>query len=160
MSEPIDAEKPKRRGNPRMQRGAPSLNPHGRPRTGESLAEVTRTRVSPEQLVERLVKLADGAQSEQVRLAATLALGERGYGKVANVLDATLKNGSTASDTAWIANMPLEERRAELERRRALREQYSTERSDVGGADQEPPSDQPTDKQALGSDEKPELVTE
>src|SRR5690606_34618384 len=85
MSDPIS--KP-RRGNPRMRAGMPSLNPHGRPRTGESLAEAAREKVSPEQLVEKLLKLADTAASEQVRLAALLAIGDRGYGKVAHVVDA------------------------------------------------------------------------
>lgn len=103
-----------------MQRGAPSLNPKGRPRTGESLAEAARDKVSPEQLVEKLLKLADTAQSEQVRLAALLAIGERGYGKVASVIDAKLSQGTTATSSK-LAAMSLDERRALLAMHRGER---------------------------------------
>lgn len=99
MSDPIHSEPhspttPKRRGNPAMRRGAPSLNPAGRPKVGQSLAEAVRSAVSPEELAERMLKLADGADSEQVRFSALAWLGERGHGKVTSDHSVTLKQGT------------------------------------------------------------------
>lgn len=117
MSDPI-AEK--RRGNPAMRKGAPSLNPAGRPRVGQSLAEAVRAAVTPEELAAKMLKLADGAESEQVRYSALAWLGERGHGKVPNVGDLTLHNGSE-QPTYNLDALPIEKRRELLEQIRALR---------------------------------------
>lgn len=117
MSDPIPE---KRRGNPAMRKGAPSLNPAGRPRVGQSLAEAVRAAVTPEELAEKMLRLADGAESEQVRYSALAWLGERGHGKVPNVGDLTLHNGGDAP-AYDVEKLPIDERRALLEKVRALR---------------------------------------
>lgn len=103
-----------------MRKGAPSLNPAGRPRVGQSLAEAVRAAVTPEELAAKMLKLADGAESEQVRYSALAWLGERGHGKVPNVGDLTLHNGSE-QPTYNLDALPIEKRRELLEQIRALR---------------------------------------
>lgn len=109
MSEPIP-----KRGNPAMRAGGPSLNPHGRPRVGASLADAYRSKWPPEKIVEHVGKLATGAASEQVRLAALQMIAERTAGKVPTVLDASITNGGNAPARDWSA-MPVDDRRALLE---------------------------------------------
>jgi len=83
MSDPI----PKKRGNPNMVAGGKSLNPNGRPRLGESLAEAFRGQCSPERIVELVVRLAESATSEQVRLAAIHFIADRAHGKSRESVD-------------------------------------------------------------------------
>jgi hypothetical protein len=84
MSDPT-TKKPKG-GNPAMRKGAPSLNPKGRPRLGTSLAEALRAKLPAEEHASMLVDLATKATSEQVRLSALLAIGDRAHGKVTDHL--------------------------------------------------------------------------
>jgi hypothetical protein len=118
MSDPT-VEK-RRPGNPAMRKGAPSLNPAGRPRVGQSLAEAVRAAVTPEELAEKMLKLADGAESEQVRYSALAWLGERGHGKVPTTGDLTLRQGEGAAEYD-VSKLPLEKRRELLEQIRALK---------------------------------------
>ena len=77
-----------------MQRGAPSLNPHGRPKVGQSLADAYRSKWTPERIVEHVSRLAESAVSEQVRLAALAMINERTAGKVSDRLE--LSRGADA----------------------------------------------------------------
>lgn len=115
MSDPIQTK----RGNPAMYKGGPSLNPHGRPRVGDSLANAVRQRFSPERIAELAGKLAESAESEQVRLSALQLLSERGYGKVVSVVDATISSAHAAPERDWSA-MPIDERRELLARLRGV----------------------------------------
>jgi hypothetical protein len=117
MSEAIEA---KRRGNPRMVKGAPSLNPAGRPRVGESLAEAVRNACSPDELAAKMLSLADGAESEQVRYSALAWLAERGHGKVTQSIDASIN--ASAAPRRDLSVLSLDERRAMLEKLRSLPE--------------------------------------
>jgi hypothetical protein len=79
--EPID--RPRRRGNPNMKPGAPSVNPSGRPKGAAGLARLVaeQTRDGAE-LVERLLKLSrDAKAGARERLGATLALLDRLAGR-------------------------------------------------------------------------------
>ena len=105
-----------------MAKGAPTLNPRGRPRVGDSLANAVRQKFSPERIVELAEKLACTAESEQVRLAALQLLAERGFGKVVTTIDASITaEGSAPPERDWSA-MPLAERRELLARLRAVPE--------------------------------------
>ena len=112
---------PKRRaGNPNMRAGAISVNPRGAPRKMESLATACREAVSPAELAAKMLALADGAESEQVRYSALAWLAERAHGKVASVLDATLTNGNTSS-AYDLDSMTHEAKRELLQRIRAIK---------------------------------------
>jgi len=67
-----------------MQRGAPSVNPHGRPRVGRTLASAIRQRVTPTAIVTialRIVENEDAAPPTRLRALELLAA--RGYGTIA-----------------------------------------------------------------------------
>jgi hypothetical protein len=69
------------RGNPAMRRGAPSLNPKGRPRVAESLAAAIRARLSPDRIVDLAVGIIEREGTPAgVRLRTLEALARRGYG--------------------------------------------------------------------------------
>jgi hypothetical protein len=105
-----------------MTKGAPSLNPRGRPRVGDSLADAMRRKFPPERIVDLAERLVETAESEQVRLAALQMIAERAHGKVPSDLNI---NASTTSDdedrAARIAAMPLEQRKVALEKYREAR---------------------------------------
>lgn len=86
-----------------------SGNPKGRPAIGEALSVVVRAKAPPEWIVEKVIDLANDAADERVRLAALQFLTERGYGKVATVIEATDPN--TARSIDWRL-VPEERRRA------------------------------------------------
>jgi hypothetical protein len=71
---------PRRRpGNPAMRRGAPSLNPRGRPPGGLTLAAAIRKRWPPERIVQLAEQLlATARPAEALRVLDLLA--RRGYG--------------------------------------------------------------------------------
>lgn len=71
----------KRRPNRTSWKVGQSGNPKGRPRTGESLAEVVRAEASNLAIVKKMQWLADNAESETVRYHALTWLAERGNGK-------------------------------------------------------------------------------
>lgn len=105
-----------------------SGNPRGRKPVGETAAAAARQKLTPEQLAEKLLKLADGATSEQVRLGALLALAERGYGKVTNVVDI---NRDERDDDDDLSRLSLDELRVWL----ALKEKT---RPDADATGQQP----------------------
>ncbi len=72
----------KRRGNPNMVKGGPSVNPRGRPRNGESLAEAFRAKWSDEKIVALFTDLAENSHSDQIRMQAGMAISDRVAGKV------------------------------------------------------------------------------
>jgi len=117
MSDP----NPKRRGNPLMRAGAPSLNPAGRPKRGESFAERVRAIVDLDKLIEFLDETArdPGAKMEH-RLAAAAQLLDRAVGRpVATVeLEASVQAATARPSVDW-SRVPLERR---LEILAALRE--------------------------------------
>ena len=80
MSEAIQS---KRRGNPAMAKGAPSLNPNGRPPVRRALATAMRETFSEARIVELAEDLVLNAKSESVRLAALEFIANRADGKVA-----------------------------------------------------------------------------
>ena len=104
-----------------MAKGAPSLNPRGRPRVGDSLANAFRQKFSPERIVELAEKLAESAESEQVRLSALQLIAERAHGKVVTTIDASITAEGAAPSRDW-SSMPLDERRELLARIRAVPE--------------------------------------
>lgn len=76
-----DQPRPKRPPTAGSWKAGQSGNPKGRPRSGESLAEVVRSEVSQVAIIKRMQRLADSAESETVRYHALSWLAERGYGK-------------------------------------------------------------------------------
>ncbi len=85
------AATPKKR-RPTAWKAGQSGNPKGRPRSGESLAEIVRSEVSPKALIKRMQSLADNAESEQVRVHALTWLADRGYGKAPQVVELVNRN--------------------------------------------------------------------
>jgi hypothetical protein len=74
----------RRRGNPAMRRGAPSLNPHGRPPVGRTLAAAIRQRVPPDTIVTLALHIVDDtASTPETRLRTLELLARRGYGAIA-----------------------------------------------------------------------------
>ena len=92
-----------------MVRGGPSLNPHGRPRTGTSLAEAMRKRFPVEDIVELAAKLAT-CDDAKVRMSALQFIADRAHGKVINATDVTLNDGRTGARIDW-STVPIERRR-------------------------------------------------
>jgi hypothetical protein len=87
-----------------------SGNPKGRPSVGESLSAVVRAKASPDWITEKVIELASGAIDERVRMVALQWLSDRGYGKVATVIEAT--DGNTEKPIDW--RLVPAERRAAL----------------------------------------------
>lgn len=80
----MDPNEPlKKRGNPNMRPGAPSLNPSGRPRGAKGLAAYVAEQTSDgRELVDRLLELSrDPKAPIRERFAATTALLDRAVGK-------------------------------------------------------------------------------
>jgi hypothetical protein len=65
--------------NPNMRKGAPSLNPGGRPKVLGEITELARAECPA--AISRLAHLRDHARSEQVQAYACEALLSRGYGR-------------------------------------------------------------------------------
>lgn len=105
-----------RRGNPAMVAGGPSLNPAGRPRRGQSLAEAVRAAVDPVEIAEMLLKIArDTEETTANRLQALNALTNRGWGAPAQSLDLNVSRGGDDLAERWATLTPAQ-RRAELDR--------------------------------------------
>jgi hypothetical protein len=62
-------------------------NAKGRPKNGNSLAEAIRRTVDPDEVVRKLMKIAEDSPSDQTKLRALEILLERGYKKPAQVLE-------------------------------------------------------------------------
>lgn len=110
----------KRRGNPNMQKGSPSLNPGGRPKLGHALAEQVRALVEPTEIAEFLVSVMKGPHWRIAdRMQAARELLDRGWGKaiVTSEIDATVNGAdnlpanltamSPAERMAWLATLPV-----------------------------------------------------
>jgi hypothetical protein len=68
-----------------MRRGAPSLNPHGRPRVGLSLANAIRARFPPEVIVSMAAHILEGDAPANIKLGTLEFLAKRGYGAIASL---------------------------------------------------------------------------
>jgi hypothetical protein len=86
-----------------------SGNPRGRLPVGLTLADAIRRRFPPERIVDLLEKLTE-ATDERVRMMATQALADRGYGKVLTEVEITSRQPEAKVD--WSTVTP--ERRREL----------------------------------------------
>lgn len=80
-------------GNPNMRKGGPSVNPRGAPKKIESLAQAAREAVTPADLAKKMLRLADSAESEQVRYQALAWLADRAHGKVTSEHAVTVSQG-------------------------------------------------------------------
>src|SRR5262245_52049180 len=105
MSDP----NPKPRGNPNMRPGGPSLNPRGRPKRGDALAERVRAAVDPDELIATLKQLASnpGAKAE-VRLKAIAELLDRGWGKAIATTEVDAKVDQRTEAVARVRTMSME----------------------------------------------------
>lgn len=83
------AELPKRPATAGSWKPGQSGNAKGRPPVGEALGEVFRNRFSPEWIADQAEKLATGAVSESVRMAALQMIAERTAGKAPMIVDVT-----------------------------------------------------------------------
>ena len=107
------ASKP--RGNPNMRAGAPSLNPSGRPRRGDALAEKVRAQTSGDDIIKFLLGVVNAPHCRMTdRIHAARELLSRGWGQPVAVseVDATI-NAPDALPATWDA-MPRTEREAYL----------------------------------------------
>jgi hypothetical protein len=69
------------RGSPLMQRGGPSLNPHGRPPVGRSLASAIRAGIPPAAIVTAALRILESeATSPALRVRTLELLARRGWG--------------------------------------------------------------------------------
>lgn len=59
QTDPV-TEEPKKKGNPLMVKGGPSLNPAGRPRGSTSLSDLARRRVNKDELLDIFMAIARG----------------------------------------------------------------------------------------------------
>jgi hypothetical protein len=67
-----------------MQRGLPSVNPHGRPPVGRSLASAIRRSVPPQVIVSLALRIVENEEATPpTRLRALELLAARGYGTIA-----------------------------------------------------------------------------
>ncbi|MGE0402916.1 MAG: hypothetical protein AB7T06_39790 [Kofleriaceae bacterium] len=139
-------QKPKRRGNPNWIAGGPSPNPAGRPRSGLALAERIRERLTPDQLIDLVGEaLANDKIDIEKRVSLAMQLASYGYSRPASGLDLNVNSGASTAEGDW-SKVPLDVRREEFARRKALLARYSTERSDAhAGAAPDDESTQATD---------------
>jgi hypothetical protein len=107
-----EANQPKKRGNPAMVKGGPSLNPGGRPKLGHALAEQVRALCDPAEIAAFLVSVMKGPQWRIAdRMQAARELLDRGWGKaiVTSEVDATVTTADQLP--AGISEFTPEERR-------------------------------------------------
>lgn len=100
-----------------MRAGAPSLNPRGRPRIGQSLAEAIREHFSPDTIIELAEKLTR-SEDDRVRMVALQFIAERGYGK-APTTQLDVESAKPPSLPANWHTLPPAQRAAFLEAMRA-----------------------------------------
>jgi hypothetical protein len=101
----------KPRGNPNMRAGAPSLNPNGRPRRGDALAEKVRGQTDGTDLIKLLLGIAHAPHAKMSdRIHAARELLNRGWGQpiATTEVDATI-NAPDALPATW-DEMPRSER--------------------------------------------------
>lgn len=83
----------KRRGNPNMVKGGPSLNPRGRPARGDALAEKVRAQTSGDDIIKFLLGVMNAPHCRMVdRIHAARELLSRGWGQPVQTteVDATI----------------------------------------------------------------------
>lgn len=106
-------------GNPKMQPGAPSVNPAGRPKRGQSLAERTRWKTDPDEVIDFwIATMRDTKAKIEARLAAAQQLADRGWGKPLATHELAINTGANGGRD-WSV-LPIEDRRALLEKLRAV----------------------------------------
>lgn len=112
------------------------MNPKGAPRKAESLAHACREAMSSTELAANMRKLAETAESEQVRYQALAWLADRAHGKVSSDYSLTLNRGAGDGDYQ-LADLSDEQLAARLEwlKGRALAEGTPAE------SDQDPTAD-------------------
>src|SRR3954467_14998865 len=77
---------PKRRpGNPNMRRGAPSVNPRGRPPAELALSNAVRARFPAEVIVSMAAHILDGDAAPEIKLGTLEFLARRGYAAIARL---------------------------------------------------------------------------
>lgn len=118
-------QKPRGRGTGKPFTPGTSGNPKGRPKSGESLAEVVRQKWPPDKLVDEMSKHADST-NEAVAIRAKEWLAERGYGPAPKQVDVTVSGGD--APIRW-GEMPLEKRR-ELAAALATADEIATDESE------------------------------
>ena len=120
------------KGPHRWQKGQPSPNPKGRPRAGLALAERIRERLDPDVLIDLAKRVAaDETLSESARIATLLPLYDRGYIKPPTTIAAQIETTTVQRD---YSAMPLEERRALLDRIKGLPARVQNPKVLDGGA--------------------------
>jgi len=98
-SEPMP---PKRRGNPLMRAGAPSLNPHGRPKRGESIAELYRRCTDWEAVRARLEKIVTSPKTRDAdAVAAARELCDRAWGRPLSSHELTVRQGEQDDERSF-----------------------------------------------------------
>ncbi len=100
--------------------GDPRINRNGRPRSGLAFAERVRERIDPDMMIDLAMRVAeDTGMTPAERLAALWPLIDRGFIKPPAQLEAHVTGNATPSYD--LSKLPLDERRALLEKLRALR---------------------------------------
>lgn len=87
---PMDSQQPehtprRRPGNPAMRRGAPSLNPKGRPPSWLALSNAVRARFPAAVLVEMAAHILESNELAEIKLRTLEWLATRGYGPIRKV---------------------------------------------------------------------------
>lgn len=91
----------------RWQKGMPSPNPKGRPRSGLAFAERVRERIDPDMIIDLAVRVAeDETLSAKARLEALWPLIDRGFIKPPTTIAAQVH--TTSSPTRDWSAVPLE----------------------------------------------------
>lgn len=142
-------EKPKRKPPSRAGMGPTagsfkpgvSGNPAGRPpKIAGAFAERVREKVSPDLVIDLALKVANDEKLDaRERLTALWPLVDRGWTKPPAGLDLNV-GGAQSSGEDW-SRVPLDVRKAELERRRALLAKYASGAQPDGSADDNKPAE-------------------
>jgi hypothetical protein len=90
----------RRRGNPAMRKGGPSLNPHGRPPVRLALATAVRERFPAARIVQLAENILAGDAPALVKLRTLEFLGRRGYGTAVAPYAATAAAGGELNGEA------------------------------------------------------------
>lgn len=117
----MSESKPKRRGNPNMRKGMPSINPKGRPRSGLAFAERVRERVDPDKIIDAVLEVLENAEKPSERLQAATFLRDSAYAKPPTATAIQLTTGNEEQSQYNFGAMPLEKRIAILDAIRAAK---------------------------------------
>lgn len=123
-----------------------SGNPGGRPRSGNSLAEVIRRNVDPQKLVEELERIANTSPSDQTRLRAIELLMARGWKAPAQVVEV-----GPSDPFEDLTNVELSERKREILARIEARKQLTEGEADSNGLERSAARGETYDGNAVSS---------